>query len=78
MLDLTKMTNHTGRGHKIEKAGVLIANTGSPAAPTSEAVREYLARVLTGPRICPMNPHVWRFILERFILPKRSAASAAK
>ena len=25
-----------------------------------------------------MNPRIWRFILEHFILPKRSAASAVK
>ena len=46
------------------KTGVIIANTGSPAAPTSEAVAAYLRSFLVDPRICPMNPRLWSFILE--------------
>ncbi|WP_251212624.1 ferrochelatase [Adlercreutzia murintestinalis] len=60
------------------KTGILLLNTGSPEAPTSDAVRSYLAEFLTDPRICPMNPRIWSFLLNRFILPKRSTASAAK
>lgn len=58
--------------------GVIIVNTGSPDAPTPEAVEDYLRRFLLDPRIRPMNPKVWTFILEKFILPKRSVASARK
>lgn len=58
--------------------GVIIANTGSPSAPTPEAVRSYLSEFLSDPRICPMNPLVWKAILNLFILPKRSQASAEK
>lgn len=39
---------------------------------------EYLRLFLSDSCICPMNPKVWSFILNRFILPKRSPASAAK
>lgn len=60
------------------KRGIIIANTGSPEAPTPEAVRSYLSAFLTDPRICPMNPLFWRFLLKTCILPRRSVASAKK
>ena len=60
------------------KNGIIIVNTGSPAAPTSEAVTKYLRAFLSDPRICPMNPRLWRLILNRFIIPKRAPVSAAK
>ena len=58
--------------------GVLIANTGTPAEPTAEAVREYLKEYLSNPRIVPVNPIIWWVILRLFVLPKRGDASAAK
>lgn len=58
--------------------GVIIANTGSPNAPTSEAVAGYLRSFLSDPRISPMNPWLWGFILKHFIIPKRAPVSAAK
>lgn len=58
--------------------GVILANTGSPDAPEPQAVRAYLSAFLTDPRICPMDPRLWRIILHGFILPKRSVASAEK
>lgn len=58
--------------------GIVLANTGTPDAPEPQAVRRYLAAFLADPRICPMNPVAWRFILHAFILPRRSTASAAK
>lgn len=60
------------------KRGIIIANTGTPAAPTPEAVRSYLMSFLSDQRICPVNPLLWKFILRAFILPKRSPASAKK
>lgn len=60
------------------RTGVVIANTGSPAAPTPEAVRSYLRDFLTDPRIRPMPAPVWNLVLKAFILPRRSVASAAK
>lgn len=62
----------------MDKTGIIIVNTGSPAAPTSEAVAEYLRAFLSDPRICPMNPRLWHLILNRFIIPKRAPVSAAK
>lgn len=58
--------------------GVILANTGSPSAPTPEAVRAYLQEFLTDPRIRPMHPTIWNIVLKAFILPKRSVASAEK
>ena len=62
----------------MSKIGVIIANTGSPSAPTPEAVRDYLREFLTDPRICPMHPIAWNFILNSFVLPRRSGVSAAR
>lgn len=58
--------------------GVILANTGSPDAPTPEAVRAYLQEFLMDPRIRPMHPTIWNIVLKAFILPKRSVASAEK
>lgn len=60
------------------KQGIIIANTGSPTTPTPDAVRSYLSEFLTDPRICPINPVVWKLILNAFILPMRSRTSAEK
>ena len=60
------------------KRGIIIANTGSPDAPTPAAVRLYLAEFLTDEHIMPMNPVVWKFLLHACILPARSKKSAAK
>ena len=58
--------------------GVLLANTGSPTAPTAPAVREYLKEFLSNPRIVPVNPILWWIILRLFVLPKRGESSAEK
>lgn len=65
-------------GGPVGKLGIIVANTGSPDAPEPEAVKRYLREFLSDPRICPMNPRVWKIILNRFILPRRSVASAEK
>lgn len=60
------------------KVGVIIANTGTPEAPTRKAVRKYLSQFLMDPRICPMPRPVWWTLLHTHILGKRSRASAEK
>lgn len=60
------------------KRGIMIANTGSPDNPSPEAVKRYLKRFLSHPRIVPMNPTIWNVILNCFILPRRSKASSKK
>ena len=58
------------------KVGVVIANTGTPEAPTKKAVKKYLSQFLMDPRICPMPRPVWWTLLHTSILRKRSRASA--
>lgn len=77
MVDGKAMLRENERGF-MTKRGIIIANTGSPSAPTPEAVRTYLSAFLTDPRICPMNPAFWKFLLKTCILPRRSVASAKK
>ena len=60
------------------KRGIIIANTGSPASPDPADVADYLEQFLSNPRIVPMNPLVWRQILKRAVLPKRSVSSGKK
>ena len=60
------------------KVGVIIANTGTPEAPTRKAVKKYLSQFLMDPRICPMPRPVWWTLLHTSILRKRSRASAEK
>lgn len=60
------------------KIGVILANTGSPSSPTSQAVKDYLGEFLMDPRIVPMNKIAWWCILHFCILPKRSVVSAEK
>lgn len=61
--------------------GVLLVNLGSPDAPTTAAVRRYLAQFLSDRRVVEMPAFIWQPILRGIILntrPKRSAANYAK
>lgn len=61
--------------------GVLIANLGTPDAPTTSALRRYLAQFLWDPRIVDMPRPLWWLILHGIILrirPGRSAAAYRK
>lgn len=60
------------------KTGVLLVNTGSPERPDAAAVRSYLARYLSDPRIVPTNPLLWKLILHCCILTTRPKQSAEK
>ncbi len=58
------------------RVGVLLTNVGSPAAPTPEALRPYLAQFLGDPRIIELPAWLWKPVLHGIILntrPKRSA-----
>ena len=57
---------------------MLITNLGTPAAPTSAAVRRYLAEFLSDPRVVELPRWLWLPILHAVILrlrPRRSAAA---
>jgi ferrochelatase len=56
--------------------GILLTNLGTPDAPTTPALRRYLAEFLWDPRIVDMPRPLWWLILHGFILrfrPRRSA-----
>ena len=61
-----------------EKTGVLLVNTGSPAAPTPQAVGAYLSEFLMDGAIRPLPALPWWLILHACILPRRKKTSAAK
>ena len=58
--------------------GILLANLGTPAAPTASAVRRYLAEFLSDPRVVEIPRAVWLPILYGVILAVRPARSARK
>lgn len=59
------------------KIGILLAQLGTPDAPTTPAVRRYLAEFLGDRRVVDLNPILWKLILHGIILRTRPAKSAA-
>ena len=57
---------------------VLLVNLGTPAAPTPEAVRAYLAEFLSDPRVVKLPRLLWLPILHSIVLRTRPAKSAEK
>ena len=57
--------------------GVLLTNTGTPAAPTKKAVRSYLREFLSDRRVIQMPRLIWLPLLYGLILTTRSSKSAA-
>ncbi len=57
---------------------LVLANLGTPAAPTAQAVSAYLGEFLTDPRVVQLPQWLWRPFLRRIILPKRSPVVAKK
>ncbi|MCC6379124.1 MAG: ferrochelatase [Burkholderiales bacterium] len=60
------------------KLGVLLVNLGTPAAPTTAAVRRYLAEFLSDRRVVEIPPAIWQPILQGVVLTTRPQASAKK
>jgi ferrochelatase len=58
------------------QAGVLLVNLGTPEAPTSRALRPYLAEFLGDPRVIEYPRWLWWLILHGVILRIRPARSA--
>jgi len=59
-----------------DTAGVLVANLGTPDAPTTAAVRRFLAEFLRDPRVVDLPRLPWWLILNGVILPLRPRKSA--
>jgi ferrochelatase len=67
--------------HDASDAAVLLVNLGTPAAPTPDAVGEYLAEFLSDPRVVELPRWLWWPVLHGYILrtrPRRSAEAYAK
>jgi ferrochelatase len=58
--------------------GILLIQLGTPDAPTAAALCPYLRQFLSDRRVIEVNPFIWWFVLNGFILPFRPKASAAK
>lgn len=63
---------------EIGKTAVVLVNTGTPDAPTTKAVRQYLAEFLSDSRIIELPKWKWWPILHGIILRTRPAKSAQR
>lgn len=52
--------------------GLIVANLGTPDAPTAEAVKRYLREFLGDPKVVDIPKPLWKTLLELIILPRRS------
>ncbi|BBV03368.1 ferrochelatase [Providencia rettgeri] len=59
-----------------KKYGILLANLGTPDAPTTSAVKRYLAEFLSDKRVIDVPRLIWKPILHGAILPFRSSKVA--
>ncbi|EFE53678.1 ferrochelatase [Providencia rettgeri DSM 1131] len=59
-----------------KKYGILLANLGTPDAPTTSAVKRYLAEFLSDKRVIDVPRLIWKPILHGAILPLRSSKVA--
>ena len=57
---------------------LVLANLGTPTAPTAAAVATYLDEFLTDPRVVQLPQWLWKPLLRKVILPKRSPVVAGK
>jgi ferrochelatase len=63
---------------RVPKVGVLLVNLGTPDAPTTPAVRRYLAEFLADPRVVEIPTFAWRPLLHGVVLRTRPARSAER
>ena len=61
----------------MKKIGILLTNIGTPDAPTSAAVRRYLKKFLSDPRVIGLPKFLWQPVLYSIILMTRPRKSAA-
>jgi ferrochelatase len=60
------------------RIALVVANLGTPDAPTAKAVRRYLAEFLHDPRVVQLTRWIWCPLLHFVILPLRGPKAAAK
>ena len=61
---------------QVPAVGVLLAQLGTPEAPTAKALRPYLKQFLSDPRVIELPRLTWWLILRLFVLTRRPTASA--
>ncbi|MGH8270200.1 MAG: ferrochelatase, partial [Steroidobacteraceae bacterium] len=61
-----------------ERIGILLVNSGTPEAPEPWAVRRFLSRMLSDPRVVELPRALWLPILHGLILPFRPRRVARK
>ena len=61
-----------------ERIGILLVNSGTPEAPTAPAVRRFLRRFLSDPRVVELPRALWLPLLYGVVLPLRPARVARK
>ncbi len=59
-----------------KRIGILVAQLGTPDAPTAPAVRRYLRQFLSDRRVVDLNPALWWLILNGIVLVTRPSKSA--
>src|SRR3954465_15744359 len=59
------------------RVGGLLAQLGTPDAPTPAALRRYLRQFLSDRRVVERNRLLWWFVLRLLVLPRRPRRSAA-
>ena len=64
------------RHGSIASTGILLVNLGTPEAPTTAAVRRYLAEFLSDPRVVEIPRLLWWLLLHFLVLPLRPRKSA--
>ena len=65
------MTTPVPAHRQTTRSGVLLANLGTPDAPTPPAIRRYLREFLADRRVVELPRAIWLPILYAFILPLR-------
>ena len=63
---------------RVPRIGVLVVNVGTPDAATPAAVRRYLAKFLSDPRVVEIPRALWLLILHGVILRTRPSQSARR
>jgi protoporphyrin/coproporphyrin ferrochelatase len=69
---------HGDAGNFNSTTAILLCNLGTPDAPTTSAVRRYLAEFLSDHRVVEIPKPIWWLILHGIILRLRPAKSAQK
>jgi ferrochelatase len=70
--------NDSTRNSAALATAVLLVNTGTPTAPSTAAVRSFLRRFLSDPRVIELPRVFWLPLLYTVVLPLRSPRSARK